>query len=710
MRQAGRALAVLAAYAVLTAALAWPLVSDLGGKIAGYSTDAYMNRWVDWWSQKALSEGLDIYHTDYLFYPQGTSLVFHSFSHVNTAITLLLTPLAGGLAAYNLTVLLTYVLSGFGMYLLAADLTRCRPAAFVAGLVFAFHPYHMFESAHPVLVTTQWIPLFVLALRRMLRAGKREWVPQALLAALWLSLTVLSSWHLGMMLGGWSVLYLLYRRICSRHSWPSGSLVRLALLATVGTALIGPFLWPIIHEQLTTETAYMAVDVERGRGNDVLSLLVPNQRHPVLAEIASAANERIGFTSKRPGYLGYAALGLAVAAAVALRRETKFWWLTGLLFLFLSLGSQIKWGGVPLNSFHFPWTIPITAVLRHPFRLNVLVFLSLAVLAGFGTSWLLTHSRWRTRPARWLVLALVTVLMMFEYLVVPFPTTDPGHSPFLTLLAKEEGTFAIAVAPTGRQPAKYYMYYQMIHGRRITDGVVSRTPEDAYAFVEGNPLLAALHAVESPDPGLDIEEQFAALAEENVRYLILHKNLFEYEDLGTWVEWIGFLPAPFYADEWLIAYRTEPEVLGPGIGQRIFDVNVRLDDHIQLDGYELSSGEIQPGEPLMITLLWHSDGPLADDYHVFVHLLSTDGALAAQHDSVPAYGTRPVSTWRPSEQIRDEHMLFTDAGLPQGTYELSAGMYDGLTVARVSAFGTDGERLPEDRVLLGTVRVGLVLP
>jgi hypothetical protein len=155
--------------------------------LAGDDVDVLINPWADWWTEKALTEGLDLYHTDYLFYPQGTSLVFHSFSHTNMAIAWLLTPLMGYFAAYNSTILLTFAISGFGMYLLAKYLTGCRPDAFLAGVVFAFHPYHMFQGSHPVLVTTQFIPLFVLAFIRMLHdadARRSSRVKQTFLAAL----------------------------------------------------------------------------------------------------------------------------------------------------------------------------------------------------------------------------------------------------------------------------------------------------------------------------------------------------------------------------------------------------------------------------------------------------------------------------------------------------------------------------------------------
>ena len=47
---------------------------------------------------------------------------------------------------YNLAYLASYVLAGGGMYLLALSLTRSRPAAAVAGVLFVFVPFRAQEA------------------------------------------------------------------------------------------------------------------------------------------------------------------------------------------------------------------------------------------------------------------------------------------------------------------------------------------------------------------------------------------------------------------------------------------------------------------------------------------------------------------------------------------------------------------------------------
>src|SRR5205085_1995560 len=62
-------------------------------------------------------------------------------------------------AIYNLAVLSSFVLSALAMYALARRL-RCRPpAAFVAGLVYAFAPLHLAHLTHLGLLSVQYFPL-----------------------------------------------------------------------------------------------------------------------------------------------------------------------------------------------------------------------------------------------------------------------------------------------------------------------------------------------------------------------------------------------------------------------------------------------------------------------------------------------------------------------------------------------------------------------
>lgn len=81
----------------------------------------------------------------------------------------LIARVAGPVAAYNWLVLITFPLSAAAAYLLARHLTLSPAGAAVAGMAYAFAPFHLAQSAyHPHIAQTQWMPLYLLALWRCL--------------------------------------------------------------------------------------------------------------------------------------------------------------------------------------------------------------------------------------------------------------------------------------------------------------------------------------------------------------------------------------------------------------------------------------------------------------------------------------------------------------------------------------------------------------
>jgi len=138
--------------------------------------------------------------------------------------------------------------------------------------------------------------------------------------------------------------------------------------------------------------------------------------------------------------------------------------------------------------------------------------------------------------------------------------------------------------------------------------------------------------------------------------------------------------------------------------------DVWLGESIRLVGYRLARDNVNPGDTLLLTLYWRAGGPIDQDYTVFVHLLGPDGRLVAQQDNPPVRSTRPTSGWGVNELIEDPYEIRLPADAPFGEYTLSVGMYDPVTLERLPTFDAAGEHLPEDRVVLATVRVEPVIP
>ena len=150
-------------------------------------------------------------------------------------------------------------------------------------------------------------------------------------------------------------------------------------------------------------------------------------------------------------------------------------------------------------------------------------------------------------------------------------------------------------------------------------------------------------------------------------------------------------------------YGAPPEE--PAAGGPEYEGNYQLGEHIQLKRVRLSDQTPAPGDSLTVVLIWESDGEVKENYTVFCHVLSASGELVAQQDGPPIYGVRPAPSWRAGEIIEDSHEIFLDGDLAPGEYELSVGMYDAETLGRLAAYDAAGHRLPEDRIVVGSLRV-----
>ena len=106
-------------------------------------------------------------------------------------------------------------------------------------------------------------------------------------------------------------------------------------------------------------------------------------------------------------------------------------------------------------------------------------------------------------------------------------------------------------------------------------------------------------------------------------------------------------------------------------------------------------------EPLAFTLYWQSETAVADDYTVFVHLLTPEGDFVMGQDGQPLGGLYPTSFWEAGELIADGRSWFVD--VPLGEYQLQVGLYLLATGERLPASGQKSNL--GDRVLVQTITV-----
>jgi hypothetical protein len=163
---------ICAFYGLLALISTHPLWRYLTTVVPSDIGDPLLNAWILAWDGHALlTDPAHLFDAN-IFFPLKNTLAY-SEHLLGTALPMLPILLISGepVLAYNVAFLTSFMLSGFGLYLLALRYTDNRLAAFLAGLAFAFAPYRLSLMAHLSLLTIQWLPLSLLYLDAFLQSA-----------------------------------------------------------------------------------------------------------------------------------------------------------------------------------------------------------------------------------------------------------------------------------------------------------------------------------------------------------------------------------------------------------------------------------------------------------------------------------------------------------------------------------------------------------
>jgi hypothetical protein len=148
------------------------------------------------------------------------------------------------------------------------------------------------------------------------------------------------------------------------------------------------------------------------------------------------------------------------------------------------------------------------------------------------------------------------------------------------------------------------------------------------------------------------------------------------------------------------------EAASPLAQSPLTSVRAVLENGIHLESYSLGNQAPSAGSSLDITLVWSCAQRQEQNAVVFVHVLNSDGALAAQHDGAPVWGACPTTAWACDEQVYDTHTVQLPPDLAPGRYRVVVGLYDRVTGERVHVVEGRQDPTSPDNVLVATFVVG----
>jgi hypothetical protein len=183
-------IAVVAGYALVAMAFAWPLPLHLNAALTGPpggDTGVYVwNQWV--FQHEAIGRHTNPFRTDQILsLTDRVDLSQHNYTVFLDVLALPLIPLLGVVRSFNLVFLLTTVLTAICAYALARHVTAAtRAEAFLAGVAFAWCPALVARSTgHFSLVAAAPLPAFVWCLIRADRSRRPRDAALAGLCVAW---------------------------------------------------------------------------------------------------------------------------------------------------------------------------------------------------------------------------------------------------------------------------------------------------------------------------------------------------------------------------------------------------------------------------------------------------------------------------------------------------------------------------------------------
>ena len=478
----GRVLRPLLAFLALAVFWTWPLARHLSTRIPHDPGDPILNIWLLWWNANAIPFS-DRWWNPPVFFPMRGAL---ALSEHLAGIGLVTTPLqwlhANALAAYNIAFILSFALSGlFTFFLVRRLIPASQPpsvrdvAAWSAALAYGFGPYRAGQLAHLQVLTSQWMPLCLLAMHGFLQTGNRRWLP--LFAGAWLVQALSNGYYLlffPVLIVLWLAWFVDWRRAPGR-----------GLMLVGAWALASLPLLPLLIKY-TTVQRYLGL--VRTPGEMALFSAKPGSflNAPGMLAVWPSARalttEEFLFPGLMPILLttaGLAALAMTARSKAASTPGTEA--STRSVVVFYGAAAVIMWalalGPAPISSglsslFH-PYTLltflPGFEGIRVPARFAMLATLCISVSAGLGFVLIAPAVRHRRALAAAFVLAGLLVdgwMRAMPLLPPPGRVMLPDDRDAVLLdLPADEGSINVAA-----------MYRQTEHGRAIVNGYSGHTP------------------------------------------------------------------------------------------------------------------------------------------------------------------------------------------------------------------------------------------
>lgn len=662
---------VALAYCVLVVLATWPIAGSLTTAIPGSEGDAWVHLWTFRWVRDSLLTGGDVFFTDRMFHPSGVSLTQHNFAWFHIGLWLPLQLLVGEAAAYSIIFLGGFVFTAFTARLFVLELTQSQAAAFIAGLVAGLWPYTLSHHNHPNLIFIGFIPLTLLAVRRLFE--RATW-RQALALAASVAAMGIVRWQqlvfaLPLIACYWLAEAVRLRRQpdtlarLGRTTLLTGLALVIALLAML--PLLAPFLSATVDSAVSTQTLD-AGELQTG-ATDLFAYLVPSRYHFIFGAQFEPLVRNFVINREFVAWPGYLTLVLLILGLFVAGRQVVGWYGIASLYVLMALGGSLVVNGTA-TGIALPWRFLesslLAVIVRRTDRFNVFLSIPISIAVGVIVAQLLTRLQQRGRKRMGTIAAAgIAVVMLFEY-SVDYPLFALETPSWYAQLAEDDSASSVLDVPmNNRTYDEQYIYYQFLHGKALVGGHVSRVPESAFAFIDTVPFLADLW-VEPTFAVRDVGTHLNRLADNDIPYLVLHRKFLTDPVLDAWRRWL--VVPPIFEDADVVVYATDLSELS------LRDVALRGDGgQVALAVVDRRAPyRVRQGESFDVEIAWGSVGGVSAEITTCFQLVQRNTAKSTSLTCHPVANGRAPSDWQAHDLYRDGFMLDVPTTVADGYYQL----------------------------------------
>jgi len=457
--------------------LTYPAITQFRTHFFSDEGDGLQCAWNLWWVRKAV---LDLHqspwHTSYLHWPYGISLLGHTLHPFNGFATMFLPTGISLMERYNLVVIFSFIVGGLTAFLLAHHLTNSYAGSVIAGYLFTFSSFHFAHlEGHLQMVSLEWIPLFILLWYKFVMKPS---IARSIAAALLLFLVILCDFYFffycvmaGLIIFCW--------RLNRKEGIPffkeKGYLIATGLFGLISLATSGMLAASFLLANSRDE--FLGAHPESEFSMDLLAPFIYGG-HWRFASLTKP------YWSQLPGYIQESSVHLGLAVVVLLiyvwrkRKHAEMpgiglWYILLFFFAVMALGPNLQvWGGqTEWMTLPYTWLQALFPPLRAsgvPVRMIVIAVLAAAVISAEGFK-LLFRGSYRNRLSASALLGLA----LLEHLPGPVTTSAPSIPAYVRVLRELPG--AGGVLDTVSRPT-LALYYQTVHQKPLAFGYVSRAP------------------------------------------------------------------------------------------------------------------------------------------------------------------------------------------------------------------------------------------